>query len=255
MLIDSHAHLDDERFAADVGDVLTRARAAGIGRIVTVGTGIASCERAIALAAENPELVSAAVGIDPHHADEADDEALARLAEPARARRVVAVGETGLEYHYEAVPREAQQTAFRAQIGLALEADLPLIIHCREAFDDTLRILRECKCASLRGVAHCFTGSMADAEAFLGLGFLLSFGGIVTFPNAKRLRAVAARVPLESILIETDSPYLAPQSQRGRRNEPAYVAHVADALAEVRGITSEEAARVTSANAMGLFGL
>jgi len=253
MLVDSHAHLDDERFASDIGEVLTRAAEAGVGRVVTVGTGIASCEKAIALAHEKAGQVSAAVGIDPHHAATAEAGALDRLAELARDPRVVAVGETGLEYHYGTSSRESQRRIFEFHIRLALDANLPLVVHCREAFEDCLAILQNHAGQSLRGVAHCFTGDIGQAEAFLKLGFCVSFGGIVTFPNAKALREVARRVPLEKVLVETDAPYLAPQARRGKRNEPAYVKYVADALAEIRGISVAEVGEATSANAIRLF--
>ena len=255
MLVDSHAHLDDRRFSEDLDDVLARAGEAGVRRIVTVGTGIPSCEKAVAMARRHPDSIIAAVGLDPHRADEVDDSALGRLAELARDPVVVAVGETGLEYHHRTSSHVAQKKVFEAQIGLALDADLPLIIHCREAFDDCLAILRSHRKPSLRGVAHCFSGGVAEAEAFLELGFLISFSGVLTFPNAEGLREVARNIPLDKALIETDCPYLAPQSKRGRRNEPAYVMHVAESLAKARNIPLAEVVEASSANAARLFGV
>ena len=233
MFIDSHAHLDAERFNDDLEAVLARAVEAGVHRIVTVGTGIASCEEAIALAQSRPEHIAAAVGLDPHRADDVDDAALTRLAELLGDSNVIAVGETGLEYHHRTSSHEAQKRIFEAQIQLALDVNMPLVIHCREAFGDCLAILRSHRQPTLRGVAHCFSGGVAQAEAFLELGFMISFSGVLTFPNAGELREVARCVPLEKALVETDCPYLAPQPKRGKRNEPAYVAYVAEALAEV----------------------
>lgn len=255
MLIDSHAHLDDEKFAGDLGEVIRHAREAGVERIVTVGAGIASCEKALALAATHPGFVSAAVGIDPHSADAVGDEDFDRLAELARDVRVVAIGETGLEYYYQTASHEGQKRAFERQIRLAVDADLPLVIHCRDAFEDCFAMLRAYRDPKLRGVAHCFTGSVADADAVVELGFYVSFSGILTFPKSADLRAVAAHVPMARILIETDCPCLAPQAKRGKRNEPAYVKYVAETLAEVRGMPVDEVARATTENTCRLFSL
>jgi len=253
MLIDSHAHLDDERFAADLDGVLERARSAGVEHIVTVGSGIESCEAAIALAEARQGFISATVGIHPHDADEMSAADLARLAELAAATAVVGIGETGLDYHYDNSSRDGQKRVFRQHIELALKTDLPVVVHCREAFDDCLAILHEYEGSGLTGVAHCFSGTARQAEAFLRLGFNLSFAGPLTFPNAKRLRSVAQSVPLERVLIETDCPYLAPQPRRGKRNEPAYVQYVAEALAQPRGMAPAEISAITSANAMKTF--
>jgi len=168
---------------------------------------------------------------------------------------VVAVGESGLDYHHQNASREAQRRLFEAHIGLALEVGLPLILHCREAFGDCLAVLKERAGRGLCGVAHCFGGSAEMAEEFQRLGFYISFGGPITFPNARRVREVARAVALERMVVETDAPYLAPQQERGRRNEPAFLTHVVAALAEVRGMEPEEVARVSAANAARLFGL
>ena len=255
MLIDSHAHLDDERFEDDLPAVLRRAEEGGLSHILTVGTGLESCESAIALAASNRSLVSAAVAIHPHDAKDADEAAVARLRELARRREVVAVGETGLDYYYDNSPREAQRSVFEWHLKLALDMDLPVIVHCREAFRDGLAILRKFKGAGLRGVAHCFSGSEAVAQEFLELGFYVSFAGPLTFRNAAKVRAVAAAVPLGRTLIETDCPYLAPHPKRGKRNEPSFVRYVAEKLAEVHGTSMQKVAETTSANARRLFRL
>ncbi|MGD1000169.1 MAG: TatD family hydrolase [Candidatus Brocadiia bacterium] len=254
MLADSHAHLDDGRFAPDLTAVLDRAREAGVQRIVTVGTGLASCEAAIALAQRNPEFVCASVGIHPHDAAGADEAALARLAELARSPGVVAIGETGLDYHYDRSPRDVQRAVFESQIRIALQLNLPVVIHCREAYADCLAVLKEHAGDGLRGVLHCFAGDRATAEALIGMGFFISFAGPLTFPSAGNLREIGRLAPMEQLLIETDCPYLAPQPVRGRRNEPAFVRYVAEALAALRGMTADEVAARTAANAIRLFG-
>jgi len=253
ILVDSHAHLDDGRFAPDLAAVLDRARDAGVQRIVTVGAGLASCEAAIALAQRNPGFVWASVGIHPHDAAGADETALARLTELARSPGVVAIGETGLDYHYDRSPRDVQRAIFESQLRLALRLNLPVVVHCREAYEDCLTVLEGHAGRGLRGVLHCFAGDQPTAEALVEMGFFISFAGPLTFPNAGNLREAARLVPMDHLLIETDCPYLAPQPVRGRRNEPAFVRYVAEALAALRGITFEEAAQMTCANARRLF--
>lgn len=255
MLIDSHAHLDDEQFERDLRQVLARAEEAGVGHIVTVGTGLESCEAAIALAAGHRGLISAAVGIHPHDAKQVTESELALLAALTQRPEVVAVGETGLDYYYDNSPREAQRTLFERHIESALAAGLPIIVHCRDAFDDSVAILKGFKGAGLRGVAHCFTGTAAVAEELLDLGFCISFAGPLTFRKAADLRAVAAGVPLSRTLVETDCPYMAPLPKRGKRNEPSFVRYVAEQLAQVHGISATRVAETTSANARDLFRL
>jgi TatD DNase family protein len=252
-MVDSHAHLDDERFSADLGAVLDRARDAGVRHIVTVGTGLASCEAAIALAGRNPGLVSASVGIHPHEASGADEAALARLKELARSPGVVAIGETGLDYHYNRSPHDVQRAVFESHIRIALSLNLPVVIHCREAYEDCMTILKAHAGSGLRGVMHCFAADQATAEALIGMGFFISFAGPLTFPSAGKLREVARLVPMDRLLIETDCPYLAPQPVRGQRNEPAFVRYVAETLAAVRGMAVEEVGEATCANAGRLF--
>ncbi len=255
MVIDSHLHLDDERFASDLEMVLARAREARVEHMVTVGTDIESCESAIALAQRHRGFISATVGIHPHDADEATEPALATLGELAREPGVVGVGETGLDYHYQNASRDAQKRLFELHIRLAADVNLPVVIHCREAFGDCMAILRRSAGSGLRGVVHCFSGSADTAQELLKLGFHISFAGPITFPNARRVRQVARLVPLEKVLVETDSPYLAPQAERGRHNEPAFLRYVASALAEAMGRDEHTVRRATRANAIRLFGL
>ena len=261
-LLDSHAHLAEERFDADRGEVLQRARAAGVEAVVVIGYDLDSSRRAVRLAGEvgqggaaAPALYATA-GFAPHDVAKADAEALRAVRGLLAAPRVVAVGEIGLDYHYD-VPRDAQRRLFAEQLGWAVETGLPVVIHSREAEEDVVAALEHAGAGDgrLRGVIHCFTESAAMAEAVLQLGLYLSFSGILTFPNAAELRATAARVPLERTLIETDSPYLAPRPYRGRRNEPAWVGAVAESLAEIHGESVERVGRVTAENARRLFGL
>ena len=250
MLVDSHAHLDDPAFAADLPAVLERAREAGVERIVTIGTGLDSSRRARDIAESRPEVYFSP-GIHPHEADQPGDvEALRPLAAHPRA---VAVGETGLDYvkNYSSVAN--QKALFVKHLEIALEADKPVSIHCREAHPDAIAILRAH--APLRGVIHCFSGSWPDAEAYLGLNFYLSIAGPVTYPSAKDLREVVRMIPLDRLMIETDCPLLPPQKFRGKRNEPSYVRYAAAEIANVHGVTMEELATATSRNARALFGL
>lgn len=250
MLVDSHAHLDDEAFKGDLPAVLERAREAGVERIVTIGTGLDSSRRAQAIAESRPEVYFSP-GIHPHEADNPGDvEQLRALATHPRA---VAVGETGLDYakKYASVPN--QKALFVKHLEIALEADKPVSIHCREAHADAISILRAH--APLRGVIHCFSGTWGDAEYYLGLNFYLSIAGPVTYPSAQELRDVVQRIPLDRLMIETDCPLLPPQKFRGKRNEPSYVRYAAAEIANVQGVTMEELGTATSRNARNLFGL
>jgi len=250
MLTDSHAHLDDPAFAPDLPDVLRRAREAGVGRIVTIGTSLESSRRARAIAEREPG-VWFSPGIHPHEADAPGDvDALRELAGHPRA---VAVGETGLDYvkNYSSVPN--QKALFVRQLEIAAEAGKPVSIHCRDAHGDCLSILRAH--APLRGVIHCFTGDAAAVEGYLSLNFFLSIAGPVTYPNATALRETLRHIPLENLLVETDCPLLAPQPRRGTRNEPAFVEHTAAAIAAAREIPVGEVRAATTANAARLFGI
>jgi TatD DNase family protein len=259
MFIDSHAHIDGPEYDADRDEVIRRARDAGVNAILTVGTGdphSGALERAIHLA-EKHEDIFAAIGTHPHDARLFDDLAEERIKKLIReSSRVIAWGEIGLDYHYDDSPREVQREVFRRQLRLAREAGLPVIIHTREAEDDTIEILKEeWRDPSLRGIMHCFSGSLKLAQATLELGFLISFAGVLTFKKADDLRAVAAQVPLDRLLIETDCPYLSPVPFRGRRNEPAHVVEVARCLAVIHEKTLEEMGQITTDNFTELFGL
>ena len=258
MFVDSHAHIDGEEFDADRDEVLERARAAGVRAILNVGTGDprgGNFERAVAVA-ERYEGVYAAVGVHPHDAKLYTEAAERRLLEFVRGKRVVALGEIGLDYHYDNSPREAQREVFARQLRLARAEGLPVIIHSRDADEETLEILRAEYAGTERGgVMHCFGGGPGLAEGALGLGFYISFAGNVTFKKADALREVARTVPLERLLVETDCPYLAPVPHRGRRNEPAYVVETARFLADLRGVRPEELGRATSENFSRLFGV
>ena len=254
-LIDTHAHLDHSQFAEDLDQVLQRAEAAGVSQILTVGCDLVSSRASIALARRYPQLY-AAVGIHPHDAPQADAAGLAELRRLlADNPKVVAVGEIGLDYYRDRSPRPLQLQAFRDQLALAREVGLPVIVHDRDAHADVLQILQDSAAREVGGVLHCFSGDLEMAKAVLDLGFYLSFPGTITYPGNAAGREVVKGVPIESILIETDCPYLAPQNYRGRRNEPAYVRHTAAMIAEIKGLTQEDVARITTLNAWQLFGL
>jgi len=246
-LVDSHCHLDDAQFDADREEAIARARAAGVTTMLAIGTGNGppDLEAAIRLA-ERYEGFCASVGVHPHDAAKAGDETFARLAELAAHPKVVAIGEIGLDYHYDLSPREVQRRVFARQLELAAAAGKPVAIHTREAWQDTMDILRAN--ATGAGIIHCFTGSAREAEQALALGFHLAFGGVLTFPKAESVREAARITPGDRLLVETDCPYLAPAPHRGKRNEPAFLPEIARRLAEVRSTTIETIAAVTSAN-------
>ncbi|HBB90135.1 MAG TPA: hypothetical protein DC047_21240 [Blastocatellia bacterium] len=259
MFIDSHAHIDGPEFDPDRDEVIQRARDAGVSLILTVGTGDPSSgalERAVALATQN-EVVYGAVGTHPHDARLYDKAAEDKIIELINDNsRVIAWGEIGLDFHYDNSPREVQVDVFRRQLRSARELKVPVIIHTREAEVETIEALRtEWYGAGLAGIMHCFSGSQTLADNALELGMLISFSGILTFKKADDLRAVARRVPLDHLLIETDCPYLTPVPYRGKRNEPAYVVEVARCLAELREISLEEIGEITTANFARLFHL
>jgi TatD DNase family protein len=254
-LIDTHAHLDSGQFKQDREEVIARAREHGIGHIITVGCDIDSSRASLEIARTHPDIY-ASVGIHPHDADQADDaglEILRRLL--AEGGKIVAIGEIGLDFYRDRSPREVQRRAFRRQIRLAREVGLPIIVHDREAHDEVLEILREERAAEVGGVLHCFSGDSTMARACLDLGFFISFPGTITFPKNEAAREVVRSVPVEHMLVETDCPYLAPQAYRGRRNEPAYVRYTAEMIAELKGLTVDDVARVTTLNAFSLFGI
>jgi len=234
MLIDSHVHLDDRRYDTDRNDVLQRARDAGIEAMVTIGCDVATSQAAVALAQAH-DAIFATIGVHPHESREITESWYETFRALARQPKVVAYGEIGLDYHYDHSPREVQRQRFREQIQLARELRLPLVIHTREASEDTVTILREEGARDVGGVLHCFSGDARLAREALDLGLNLSFSGVLTFKNATTLREIAETIPLDRIMVETDCPYLTPVPHRGTRNEPAYVCHVAHRLAEIVG--------------------
>jgi len=253
MLIDSHCHLDFPDFASELDAVIGRARAVGIARMVTISTRLHRHAEVLAIAERFADIFCS-VGTHPHYADQEADVTAADLVARTRHPKVVALGEAGLDYHYDNSPREAQERGFRTHIAAARESGLPLVIHTREADADTARILEEeTGQGAFPAVLHCFTGGLELAHSAVALGLFVSFTGIVTFKNSTALRAIAAELPADRILIETDAPYLAPGRFRGKRNEPAYVVEVAKVLAECRGVSFDEIARQTSENFFRLF--
>lgn len=254
-LIDTHAHIQEDAFEADRAEVLVRAFEAGVKHIVVVGFNVDSSRRAVELAQLHPRL-SAVVGIQPNYAHEARPGDWDTIVELARDPSVVGLGETGLDRYWKTVPIELQVEYFQRHLQLSRETGLPFVVHCRDADDEVVVELREAaKTGSLNGVMHSFTGTLATAQACWELGMHISFAGMVTFKNNHALRAVAAAVPAERIVIETDCPYLAPSPNRGKRNEPAFVTLTADCLATVRGMSSNEFADLSTANAQRLFRL
>ena len=270
MFVDSHCHLEGPRFDADREQVLARARAAGVETLVAIGNGNgpedADCGLRLGeqfdAGRDGRPRIFATIGVHPHEAKLAEDRDYAQLAAWAANPRIIAWGEIGLDYFYDHSPRDVQHRVFVRQMELAVEARLPIVIHCRpsqekqDAWDDCLRLIRDHFTPSgLGGILHCFTGELEHARAALELGFMISFAGNVSFPKALSIRAAAAEVPLDRMLIETDSPYLAPLPHRGKRNEPAFVAETARHIAELRGTTADEIGRATTANFYRFFKL
>src|ERR1700685_2896226 len=254
MLIDSHCHLDFPDFAGELDAVVGRARAADIARMVTISTRVARHAEVLAIA-ERFGDVYCSVGTHPHHADEVLDVTAVDLLLRAQHSKVVAIGEAGLDYHYDRSPRTAQERGFRTHIEAARESGLPLVIHSRDADADTAKILEEeTGQGAFPAVLHCFTGGADLARRAVKLGLFISFTGILTFKNSDALRAIAAELPADRILVETDAPYLAPRRFRGKRNEPAFVVETAKVLAETRGVSFEAIAQQTTANFFRLFG-
>ncbi|HEY8565297.1 MAG TPA: TatD family hydrolase [Beijerinckiaceae bacterium] len=253
MLVDSHCHLDFPQLAADLPGVLDRARAAGVGRIVTISTFVSRYDTYRRLAEDHADVFFT-VGTHPHNAAEEPDVAAAELVQLARHPRCVAIGEAGLDYHYDRSPRDVQARVFRAHIAAARESSLPLVIHARDADEDMIQILQDEMARGRFGaILHCFSSTPRLAEVGVALGCYVSFSGIITFKRSDELRRVAAEVPLDRLLVETDAPYLAPEPHRGRTNEPAYVAQTAAVLASVRGLSADELAEATTANAYRVF--
>jgi TatD DNase family protein len=257
-MIDSHCHLADEAFASDLPDVIARAREAGLTAAMCIlSAGDAEESKAATRVRELWPAVIFAVGVHPHTAGRFSSsvaEAVSTVRRALRSEGAQAIGEIGLDYHYDFAPRDVQRQVFEAQVSLALELDLAVVIHTREATDDTFDVLAPAARLGLRGVFHCFTGDVAMARRVLDIGFYISMSGIVSFPKAGTLREVAAMVPTDRLLIETDAPYLAPVPHRGKRNEPGFVARVAGVVGESRGTTAAEVAAITARNLAALLG-
>jgi len=253
ILVDSHAHLDDPKLAAEEGEVLRRAGEAGVAHVVAVGADVASSRRAVEIARRVPQ-VSATVGVHPHDAATVTEGDWQGLRSLAASGRVVAVGECGLDFFRDLSPRDVQRAVFARHLAMARELGLPVVVHCRDAYEECLSILQSELATPIRGVLHCFQGDAAVARRALDLGLHLGIGGMLTFPREEALRGVVRRLPLGRLLVETDAPYLTPRPKRGR-NEPAYVRLVAECLAQVLGVSLGDVAGATAANAQRVFRL
>jgi TatD DNase family protein len=255
-LVDSHAHIQVKEYTGDIAAVIQRAGEAGVEQIIVVGgAGEMSSNTAAVSLAESCANLYATVGMHPHDAKDVGEEEIQELKKLTACPKVIAVGETGLDYYYNHSPREVQRRVFAQFVRLAGQTGLPLVVHERDAANEAIELLRSEGAGKIRGVIHCFTGDYQAARNYLDLGFHLSFTGIITFKNAQPLRDVVRRVPLDRMFVETDSPYLTPVPYRGKRNEPAYVKLVAEMVATVKGITLEEVAHTTTRNVQQLFGI
>lgn len=252
MLFDTHAHLNAEQFDTDLEEVIARAKAEEVERIVVVGFDKPTITRAMELI-EEYDFIYAAIGWHPVDAIDMTEEDLSWIKELSFHEKVVAIGEMGLDYHWDKSPKDVQKEVFRKQIALAKEVNLPIIIHNRDATEDVVTILKEEGAEEVGGIMHCFTGSAEVARQCMDMNFYISFGGPVTFKNAKKPKEVAKEIPNDRLLIETDCPFLTPHPFRGKRNEPSYVKYVAEQLAELKGLTYEEIASITTENAKRLF--
>lgn len=246
-MIDSHCHLE---MFENKEEIIKRAQQAGVNTIITISSDPESIDESIKIAEEHPS-VYAAIGIHPHEATKLDEKILQDIFSKSRHPKVIAIGEIGLDYHYKYSPRDVQIRAFELQLSLAKEIGLPVVVHSREAFEDTLSILKESGIKN--GVMHCYSGNLSQAKKFIELGFFISISGVVTFKNASKIKEVASYVPDDNLIIETDAPYLAPEPMRGKKNEPAFLTYIAEELAKLRGVTLEDIDRITTVNAMRLF--
>ena len=250
MLFDTHAHLNDPAFDPDREELMAGLRDKGIGYVMNAGCSLSSSKDIIAMA-ENYPWLYASVGSHPDSADEVNEEVIEEYRQLCRHEKVKAIGEIGLDYYYEDIPREIQKNAFRMQMALASEVDLPVIIHEREAHDDGMRIVKEFP--KVGGVFHCYSGSAEMARQLVNMGWYIGFTGVLTFKNARKAVETAASIPLDRIVLETDCPFMAPEPFRGKRNDPGYLPKMAEKLAEIRGISVEEAIAVTTENAKRLY--
>lgn len=257
MYIDTHCHLDSEKYDEDRSEVIASLKEAGIEYVVNPGCNIESSKFSVKLAHDNA-MIYAAVGVHPHDANELEEDksSFDEIKRLAGEEKVVAIGEIGLDYHYDFSPREVQKKWFEEQVKLAKELKLPIIVHDREAHQDTFEIIsRHSEDGNLRGVIHSFSGSLEMANEYIKLGFFIGLGGVVTFKNAKKPKEVAENIDLDYLLVETDGPYLTPEPNRGKRNNPAYVRHTANYIANLRGMSPQKLAEITTKNAKKLFGI
>ena len=255
MYIDTHAHLTFPEFETGLPEVIERAKASRLEAIINIALDEEAIKRSLKLTQEYPGYIYTAAGLHPHEASQWNDGTYLKFSSLAKEHKLIAVGETGLDYHYKLSPVDQQKKVFRSFLQMAQELNLPAVIHSREAAQDTINILREENKGGLKAVLHCFAGDMALGRAALEMGLYISFTGNVTFPKAEVIRQAVKEIPLDRILIETDCPFLAPQGYRGQRNEPAYVVKVAEKIAEVKGLTIEEVAVASTKNAKKLFGI
>jgi TatD DNase family protein len=254
MLVDSHAHLEMPDFKRDLEQVIRRAKESGVGYIFTVGTEKKDWKRALEIADSHPSIY-AILGVHPHNAKEIDDQTYPTLRELCRSGKVKAYGEIGLDFFRNLSPRDIQLKGFREQIALAKEVGLPIVVHDREAHQETLEILKSEKVEECGGIIHCFSGDYEMAKACIDMGFHISIPGSITFKNAEGFREIVKRIPLESLLVETDAPFITPEPFRGKRNEPSYVRYTAQKVAEIKKISFERVAEVTTENALRVYRL
>ncbi len=254
MLIDSHVHLDDERYDGDRDILIKSLKDNGIELAINIGADLETSINSVELA-NKYEDIYAVIGVHPHSASEVTDQVIEKLRELSKNPKVLAIGEIGLDYYYDNSPRDLQRKWFKEQLKLAKELDLPVVIHSRDATQETFDMIKEAQDGSLRGVMHCYSSSWEMAEEYLKLGFYISLGGPVTFKNAKTPKEVAEKIPLDRLLVETDGPYLTPVPYRGKRNEPMFVKYVAEEIAKIKGLSLEEVIEATNKNTKELFGL
>lgn len=252
MYFDTHAHLDDEKFDADREEIIEHIKSEGVSLVVNIGADMESSKTTVELS-EKYDFIYAAVGVHPYDAPDLTDEDILELKQLAKSEKVVAIGEIGLDYHFEGTDKEGQKEGFRKQIALAKELNLPYVVHDRDSHQDCYDIIKES--GYFRGVMHCFSGSAEFAKQMTDLGFYISFAGTVTFKNAKKVKEAAKSVSLDRILIETDCPYLSPEPNRGKRNNPANVRYTAEVLAEIKGISLDEMAKITMENGKRFYGI
>lgn len=254
MIFESHAHFDDEKFAKDREAVIKKVREAGVGLIINAASSMNSSRISLELA-KTHEIIYSSVGVHPSEVQQMKESDLELLLAMTAFPKVVAIGEIGLDYYYDSVPAEIQKLWFRQQIKLAVDLDLPLIIHSREASEDTFNILHENNAHSVGGVIHCFSGSAEMAKRYTDLGYYLGIGGVITFKNAKKLKEVVAATSLEHLLVETDAPYLSPEPHRGKRNDSSFIPHIIEEIAKIKGVSAKEVEEVTWKNGKTLFKL